>query len=237
MPLNTSIILCTYNEVNYIEKTVQELEKNIQDLEIVIIDDSSTDGTIDVLKKININNKYKIVYRKSSRSLASAFVRGIIETTGDYVGWIDTNMGELAVKFPKMIEELKSDNDIIVLSRYVQGGGDERIWIRALSSKYFNMFCRFILRTPIKDFTSSIFLMKRKVLDEVTFLGYGHGEFFFEFLYNAHKKGFKIKEVPYIQNKDEDLINSKSASSLLKFFYLGFMYFLRIISTLLRRKN
>ena len=61
--------------------------------------------------------------------------------------------------------------------------------------------------------------------------------FFFEFLYNAHKKGFKIKEVPYIQNKDEDLINSKSASSLLKFFYLGFMYFLRIISTLLRRKN
>ena len=182
MPLNTSIILCTYNEVNYIEKTVQELEKNIQDLEIVIIDDSSTDGTIDVLKKININNKYKIVYRKSSRSLASAFVRGIIETTGDYVGWIDTNMGELAVKFPKMIEELKSDNDIIVLSRYVQGGGDERIWIRALSSKYFNMFCRFILRTPIKDFTSSIFLMKRKVLDEVTFLGYGHGEFFFEFL-------------------------------------------------------
>jgi hypothetical protein len=79
--------------------------------------------------------------------------------------------------------------------------------------------------------------MKRKILDEVTFLGYGHGEFFFEFLYNAHKKGFKIKEIPYVQDKDEDLGNSKSASSAIKFFYLGFMYILRIIITLMRRRN
>ena len=52
-----------------------------------------------------------------------------------------------------------------------------------------------------------------------------------------HKKGFKIKEMPYIQNKDEDIINSKSASSLIKFSYLGFLYVIRIISTLMRRKN
>ena len=137
-----------------------------------------------------------------------------------------------------MIEELKSDNDIIVLSRYVQGGGDERIWIRALSSKYFNMFCRFILRTPIKDFTSSIFLMKRKILDETTFLGYGHGgEFFFEFLYNVHKKGFKIKEIPFIQQKDKDVENSKCSPNLIKFFYMGILYVIRIFITLIRRKN
>ena len=43
--------------------------------------------------------------------------------------------------------------------------------------------------------------MKREILDEVTFLGYGHGEFFLEFVYNVHQKGFKIKEVPYIQKK------------------------------------
>ena len=79
--------------------------------------------------------------------------------------------------------------------------------------------------------------MKRKILNEVTFLGYGHGEFFLEFLYNAHKKGFRIKEIPYVQDKDEDLGNSKSASSIIKFFYLGFMYILRIIATLVRRRN
>tara|TARA_Y100000590_G_scaffold447862_1_gene583742 strand:+ start:753 stop:1466 length:714 start_codon:yes stop_codon:yes gene_type:complete len=237
MSARTSIILCTYNEANYIENAISELEKNISNVEIIIVDDCSTDGTIEIIKKLNQNNKYKVIYRERSRSLASAFVRGVIETTGEYIGWTDTNMSEVASKFPKMIEELKSNNDIIVLSRYVEGGGDRRILLRSLSSKYFNLFCRLILRSPIKDFTSSIFLMKRKILDEVTFIGYGHGEFFLEFLYNAHRKGFTIKEIPYVQIKDEDLGNSKSASSIIKFFYLGFMYFLRIIITLIRRRN
>ena len=67
------------------------------------------------------------------------------------------------------------------------------------------MICRIILGNSIKDYTSSIFLMKRKILDEVNFIGYGHGEFFIEFLYNVNKKGFKIKEIPYVQKKDEDL--------------------------------
>jgi len=237
MPSKTSIVLSTYNEANYIENIISELEKNIPDLEIVIVDDSSSDGTIEIIKKLNQNNKYKVVFRKKSRNLASAFVRGLTETTGDNIGWIDTNMAELAVRFPEMINQLKSENDLVLLSRFVEGGGDNRVFIRTFCSKYFNIFCRVMFRTPIKDLTSSIFLMKRKILDEVTFLGYGHGEFFLEFLYNVYQKGFKVKEIPYIQKKDEDISNSKSAPNLIKFFYLGLLYILRVFATLIRRKN
>ena len=215
MVSKTSIILCTYNEANHIKKIISELEKNISNLELVIIDDFSSDGTTEIIRELNQNNKYKVVYRKKSRSLASAFVRGVIETTGERIGWIDTNMGDMASRFPKMIEELNSDNDIVVLSRYVKGGGDHRIWLRRTCSKFFNLICRLMLGTPIKDFTSSIFLMKRKVMDEVTFLGYGHGDFFLEFLHNAYKKDFRIKEITYVQKKDEDLENSKSAPNLI----------------------
>ena len=237
MSLKTSIILCTYNEAKHIEKTITELEKNIKNLELVIVDDLSTDGTVEIIKKLNQNNKYKVVFRKKSRSLASAFVRGIIETTGEYIGWVDTNMSELAPRFNEMIVELESQNDLIILSRFIKGGGDERILIRSLGSKYFNIFSRILLRIPIKDLTNSVFLMKRKVMDEVTFLGYGHGEFFMEFLYNAHKKGFKIKELPHIQDKDEDLGDSKSAPNLFKFLYYGLMYVLRVFAIILRKKN
>ena len=233
----TSIILCTYNEAKHIELAISELEKYIPNLEIVIVDDCSSDGTVEILKKLNHNNKYKIVFRKKSRSLASAFVRGLTETTGEYVGWVDTNMSELAERFPEMINELKSNNDLILMSRFIEGGGDNRIFIRAFCSKYFNILCRFILRTPIKDLTSSIFLMKRKILDEVTFLGYGHGEFFLEFLYNVYKKGYTVKEIPYIQKKDIDAANSKSSPNLIKFFYLGSLYILRIFASLIRRNN
>ena len=89
----------------------------------------------------------------------------------------------------------------------------------------------------MKDLTNSVFLMKRKVMDEVTFLGYGHGEFFVEFLYNAYKKGFKIKEIPHVQKKDYDVENSKSAPNLMKFIYHGITYVLRVFSSIIRRKN
>ena len=139
MVSKTSIILCTYNEANHIKKTIFELEKNISNLELVIIDDFSSDGTTEIIRELNQNNKYKVVYRKKSRRLASAFVRGVIETTGERIGWIDTNMGDMASRFPKMIEELNSDNDIVVLSRYVKGGDDHRIWLRRTCSKFFNL--------------------------------------------------------------------------------------------------
>ena len=237
MSSKTSIVLCTYNEANYIENTISELEKNISNLELVIVDDNSSDGTVEIIRKLNKNNKYKVVFRKKSRSLASAFVRGMTETTGDNIGWIDTNMSETASRFPEMINELGSDSDLVLLSRFIEGGGDNRIFIRAFCSKYFNIFCRIIFRTTIKDLTSSIFLMKRTILDEVTFLGYGHGEFFLEFLYNVHQKDFKVKEIPYIQKRDDDISNSKSSPNLIKFFYLGFLYILRVFTTLIRRKN
>ena len=237
MSAKTSIILCTYNEANHIENAISELEKYIPNLELVIVDDNSSDGTAEIIKRLNVSNKFKAIFRKKNRGLASAFVRGLIETTGDNIGWIDTNMGEVAPRFIEMAEELKLDNDLVILSRYISGGGDQRNLIRVLCSKYFNIFCRTIFRTPIKDWTSSIFLMKRIVLDEVTFLGYGHGEFFLEFLYNVHQKDFKVKEIPYIQKRDDDISNSKSSPNLIKFFYLGFLYILRVFTTLIRRKN
>ena len=52
MSLKTSIILCTYNEAKYLESTISELEKNITNLELVIVDDYSTDGTVEIIKKL-----------------------------------------------------------------------------------------------------------------------------------------------------------------------------------------
>ena len=235
MSPKTSIILCTYNEANHIENAISELEKYISNLELVIVDDNSSDGTAEIIKRLNVGNKFKAIFRKKNRGLASAFLRGLIETTGDNIGWMDTNMGEVAPRFIEMTEELKLNNDLVILSRYIAGGGDQRNLIRVLCSKYFNILCRIILTSSIKDFTSSIFLMKRQIINEVTFLGYGHGEFFIEFLYKVHKMGFKIKEIPYVQKKDQDLTNSKSAPNLAKFFYLGFIYILRIFSSVMRR--
>ena len=139
MPIKTSMILCSYNEENYIKNTISELEKNIQNLELVIVDDNSTDDTKEIINQLNHDNGIKIIFRKKSKGLASAFLRGILETTGDYIGWLDTNMGEFAPRFKEMSDILSFNNDIVILSRYIADGGDKRNLLR-VSFYSLNMF-------------------------------------------------------------------------------------------------
>ena len=227
-----SIILSTYNEATIIEETIKEINENLNNPEVVLVDDDSTDGTYE--KVLKIDNKQLKSFSRKSRGLASAFLLGLINSSGEIVGWMDSNMPLLARKFPLMISELEK-NDIVVLSRYVDGGKDIRSKTRILSSVIINKVCRFILSNKIKDYTSGIFLMKRNVLEKVVPICYGHGEFFIEFLYKAHLKGLKIKELPYTHPPDIEKM-SKTAPNLIRFFSLGLDYVIRIL--LIRfRKN
>tara|TARA_B100002051_G_scaffold92345_1_gene88199 strand:- start:622 stop:1317 length:696 start_codon:yes stop_codon:yes gene_type:complete len=229
MSKKISIILSTYNEASIIKNTINKIFATLEDVEIVLVDDNSQDGTLDIIKSID-NSNLKI-YVRNSRGLASAFLLGMINTEGQYIGWTDSNMPQLIDKFNEMLEKLK-EYDLVLLSRYVEGGGDQRSKLRILSSKILNQFCRIILGNEIKDYTSSIFLMNRSVLNHGVPIAYGHGEFFIEFLYKVKKKGIKICEIPYVQPPDEE--GSKTASSIFRFITLGLSYFIRIIITRFR---
>lgn len=230
MDKKVSIILSTYNEASIINTTLNEIFSNLKNVEIILVDDNSNDGTVDQAKRTK-NKELKIFTRKS-RGLASAFLLGMINTTGDYIGWTDSNMPQLIPHFHKMIKKLENF-DVVLLSRYVDGGGDQRSKMRILSSKAINLICRFFLGNEIRDYTSSIFLMKREVLKFGVPIAYGHGEFFIEFLYKIKKNGVNICEIPYIQPPDAD--GSKTASSLIRFFTLGWFYLFRIIITRFRQ--
>ena len=231
MDKKVSIILSTYNEALVIEDTISKIFKYLDNVEIILVDDNSPDGTFEKAKKIN-NPNLKVFLRKS-RGLASAFLLGLINSSSEVVGWLDSNMGVLAERLPEMLRQLEK-NDIVILSRYVDGGTDLRSKQRVLSSQLINFFCRLILSNKIKDYTSGIFLMKREVLLTAVPIANGHGEFFIEFIYKAHKAGNKIVELPYVHPPDIEGM-SKTATSILRLCYLGFKYFIRVIQSLFRR--
>ena len=129
---NVSIILTTLNEKLSIEFTISELIKYLPGVEIIVVDDNSPDGTLEILKGINYDN-LKIFSRKKTKGLASAFLLGLINSSGDIIGWLDSNMGDTAKKFPEMLQNLK-EADIVILSRYVAEGKDERNKIRVIAS-------------------------------------------------------------------------------------------------------
>ena len=230
MDKKISIILSTYNEASIIKTTVNEIFSNLDNSEVILVDDNSIDGTIDKLK--DIQNKNLKIFSRKSRGLASAFMLGMINTSGDYIGWTDSNMPQLIPHFKEMVKKLEI-YDVVLLSRYVDGGGDKRSNMRILSSKIINLVCRIFLGSEIKDYTSSIFLMKKEVLNYGVPIAYGHGEFFIEFLYKIKKNGVKICEIPYVQPPDEE--GSKTASSLIRFFTLGWIYLMRILITRFRK--
>ena len=231
MDKKVSIILSTYNEALIIEDTINKIFKYLNNVEIILVDDNSPDGTFEKAKKIN--NPNLKVFLRQYRGLASAFLLGLINSSSEVVGWLDSNMGVLAERLPEMLRQLEK-NDIVILSRYVDGGSDLRSKQRVLSSQFINFFCRLILSNKIKDYTSGIFLMKREVLLSAVPIGNGHGEFFIEFIYKTHKAGNRIVELPYIHPPDIEGM-SKTAPSVLRFCYLGFKYFIRTIQSLFRR--
>jgi len=231
MNKEVSIILSTYNEATVIEDTINQIFKNLDNVEIILVDDNSTDGTFE--KVIKMNNPNIKAYSRTTRGLASAFLLGLINSSSNIVGWLDSNMGILAERLPEMKMQLEK-NDLVILSRYVEGGSDQRSRVRILSSRIINFFCQIILSNNIKDYTSGVFLMKRDILLSVVPISTGHGEFFIEFLYKALNSGKKIIELPYIHPPDVEGM-SKTASSFFRFIKLGLIYFIRIFLSLLKR--
>ena len=225
MNKNLSVILCTYNEAKIISKTIDEIFLYNPNSEIIIVDDNSTDQTQNIIKEKNLQN-VKLISRKS-RGLASACLVGLLYANYENICWIDSNLPDLAKKIPLMIKNLEKDN-IVIMSRYVEGGADFRSKKRILTSKIVNYFCRLFLNSNIKDYTSGIFAIKKEMLINVSPICYGHGEYFIEFVYKASKLNYNIVELPYQQPADIEGI-SKTTGSLFRFFVLGINYFTRII--------
>ena len=230
-----SIILCTYNEANYIEETIKLIYKTLNDVELIIVDDNSNDGTLTIINNLKSIYNFKLIVRKNEKGLASAQKRGFEESTGEYVGTIDVNSRDQILYFPDLKSKLDDGYDLASLSRYVSGGGDERIFIRSFASKLINVVGKIILRKSFNDFTSGIFLSRKNLLIKYKDIITGYSEWFIEFVYISIKKDFKVIEIPYVQKKDDSSIESKSYPNIFIFLYLGFKYLMRIFSTILRK--
>jgi dolichol-phosphate mannosyltransferase len=230
-----SIILATYNEREHIRTTVTELLKESpEEMEIIIVDDDSPDHTWHVAETMNLPN-VKVIRRRGTRGLASAFNRGIIESRGEYVGWMDADMCMPPSMIPKMYKMIVEEGyDVVIGSRYAPGGKDDRSFIRTFSSRMINAFAGLVLNYGIKDYDSGFVLLRRTVFDGITIIPRGYGEYFIEMIYNACRKGYKVGELGYYF-RDRTMGVSKSAPSLAKFFTTGLDYAARILMARVRR--
>lgn len=222
-----SVILVTLNERENILNTVENVFRHVPDpLEIIIVDDDSPDQTWRVVADLQ-DARVKLVRRVGTRGLASAFLRGIIESRGDIVVWMDADMCMPPELLPRMIALLK-DSDVVIGSRYAPGGLDARHPIRVCASRLINGFASFVLGYNIKDYDSGFVVVRRAVFDKVLPIPTGHGEYFIEFIYMCCRKGLSVHEVPYTFT-DRTKGASKSFRNIWQFGVLGTKYAVRIL--------
>lgn len=227
-----SIVLATYNERENILDTIGSIFEHVEDVEVIVVDDDSIDQTWKLVEDLG-NPRVVPIRRVDTRGLASAFNRGIIESRGKIVGWMDADMCMPPALLPAMIQRL-DEYDIVVGSRYAPGGIDDRTPLRVVSSRLINGLAGLVLGYGIKDYDSGFVVLRRSVFDKVSIIPTGYGAYFMEFLYTCRKKGLTVYELPYVF-RDRAKGISKSAPSIYKFFKTGMQYVMRIFTARLRR--
>ena len=230
-----SIVLATFNERENILDTIGSIFQHLGDkVEVIVVDDDSPDGTWHLAQDLS-HPRVKVIRRVGTRGLASAFNRGILESRGEIVGWMDADMCMPPAMLPGMIEEL-STHDVVVGSRYAPGGKDDRVFLRVAASRLINALATLVLGYGIRDYDSGFVVLRRSVFDKVSLIPTGYGAYFMEFLYDCRRKGLTVLEVPFTF-RDRQKGISKSAPSLWRFVRTGMQYVTRIFVARLRKQD
>ena len=218
------VIIPTYNEIENISIMINTVFSISEDVHILIVDDSSPDGT--AKEVINLQSQYQdrlfLLERSEKRGLGTAYVAGFkwgLNKSYNYFFQMDCDFSHNPNDLNKLYHLLVNQNiDLCVGSRYVSGINVVN-WplSRVLLSYFASFYVRLITGMRIKDPTAGFKLYKRKVLEtidlnHVEFVGYA---FQIEMKFRAWKKGFKIVELPIIF-KDREKGVSKLNSSIIK---------------------
>ena len=221
-----SVVLPTFNEAESLRHVLDKIAVALADVEheVVVVDDDSPDGTWRLAQDLN-DPRVKVIRRVGTRGLASAFNRGILESRGAIVGWMDADMCMPPAMLPGMVK-LLDEFDVVVGSRYAPGGKDDRVRLRVVASRLINRLATLVLGFGIRDYDSGFVVLRRTVFDKVSLIPTGYGAYFMEFLYACRRKGLTVREVPYTF-RDRQKGISKSAPSLWRFFRTGMQYVTR----------
>jgi len=116
-----SVIIPVFNEVATIKQIIEKIIAIPIDKELIIVDDSSTDGTDKLLQALRFEN-IKIIHHSSNRGKGAAFLTGLANAAGEYIIVQDADLEYDPNDYLKLIEEIKKDDSGIVLgARFTEG--------------------------------------------------------------------------------------------------------------------
>lgn len=201
MSFELSIVVPTLNEVGNIELLCNKISKVLKEInwEIIFVDDNSTDGTKELLKKISSQHRHiRAIHRINRTGLSSACIEGMLASKAPIVAVMDADLQHDETLLPTMFAEFsKKPLDIAVASRFISGAelGDFSAK-RELLSNIGNLLSRLVLKARLTDPLSGFFMLRKNVLQELSPKLYGKGFKILLDIFASSKKPLKFIEVP-----------------------------------------
>jgi dolichol-phosphate mannosyltransferase len=194
----------TFNEAGNINHAVEELFLHNANVDLLIVDDDSPDGTGQLADQLALtNSRVKVMHRKEKQGLGAAYIAGFnyaFDSNYEYVVEMDADGSHRAEDLPKLLAVCQG-NDLVIGSRYVRGGLTQnwplhRQWL----SRGGNLYAKLMLGTKLSDMTAgfrvfSVPFLKRMDLATINARGYS---FQIEMAYRTIQLGGRTAEVPIV---------------------------------------
>lgn len=201
---HTLIIVPTYNEGENLPRLMDAIFEVCPAVNLLVVDDGSPDGTGAMAdKRAAEDDRVHVLHREGKLGLGTAYIAGFkwaLARDYRFVFEMDADFSHQPKYLPAFLEAAQRA-DLVLGCRYIPGGGTVD-WtpMRKLISQGGNLYARVALGLPYKDLTGGFKCFRREVLeaidlDAVASVGYA---FQIELTYRAHKRGFRIEQVPII---------------------------------------
>lgn len=211
------VVIPTYQEVDNIDRLLRSIRSHAPELDIMIVDDNSPDGTADRAETVGAEiGGVEVIRRPGKAGLGVAYRHGFRHALSkgyDLIGQMDADLSHDPAVLPQLFDRLNDGFDVCVGSRYVPGGSAPNWgWIRRQLSHWANTYARVVLRLSFNDATTAFRLYRAEVLEGIDIDGTTANGYLFqvETAFRISHHGYRVAEIP-ITFLDRELGNSKMA--------------------------
>lgn len=200
--MDLSIVIPAYNESENLPVLINRITKHVPKglkYEIIVVNDNSTDNTIEILKKLR--KKYKVlkyIDKKGERGVGTTIALGIKNARGKFIITMDADLSHNPIYIPKFMKKIKY-YDMVIGSRYIKGGKMKNTLFRKIVSNVFSIYSR-MLGLKVKDATSGYRIFRNNIFKNYKFRSKGF-DIHIEIPMIAKKKGCRIGEIPIVYEK------------------------------------